>query len=258
MMTFDFTGQSVVITAAGSGIGKASALLFAEHGASVTVSDLHEDAAQATTKLITEQGGVAQAVACDVRQPEAVNSLVQTALDQYGRLDVMYNNAGGGTPGPFHETSLRKYEMLRAWNLDSVVYGSLAALDVMLKQGSGVILATSSGAGLGAMPGLAVYGAAKAGINHLMSCIAAEYAKQGIRANAISAGAMDTPALRGWTETLPGGHEAHSKRQPSGRFGTPEEIAQAALFLASDHAKFINGVVLPVDGVVSSLLASPQ
>jgi len=120
-----------------------------------------------------------------------------------------------------------------------------------------VILNTSSGAGLGAVNGLTTYGAAKAGVQALSRGIAAEYGKQGIRANTIAPGAMDTPGLRQWADTLEGGFEGFNSRQPSGRCGTAEEIAKAAVFLASDAASFINGATVPVDGAVHAILAAP-
>ena len=141
---------------------------------------------------------------------------------------------------------------------EPVFYGVHAALPLMLNQGSGVILATTSGAGINAVPGLMAYGAAKAGIISLVRNVAVEFGASGIRANAISPGAMDTPPLRQYIETLPGGAEGYVGEMPSGRLGTPEEIAKAAVFLASDEASYINGVCLPVDGGTTSLLAQPS
>ena len=252
-----YKGKCIVVTGAGAGIGKASALLFAEHGASVVVNDIAEDAAVATVDEIKQAGGEAMAAPADVTDADQVESLVKAACDEYGRLDVMYNNAGGAIPLPFDQSPLELHRQIMALNFDSALYGSLAALKVMLKQDEGVILATSSGAGLGAVRGLATYGAAKAALNSLMGSIAAEYGSQGIRANSISAGAMDTPGLRTWADTLPDGFEGFNAKQPSGRVGTAQEIAEAAVFLASPQASFINGATVPVDGAVHALLAAP-
>lgn len=254
----DFSGKSVVVTGAGGGIGRASACLFAAHGAAVTVNDINAEAAAETVDLILAQGGQGCASVLDVGDEDEVRELVARHCERHGGLDVMFNNAGGSFPTPLLEIDSAEYRRLMALNFDAVYFGSRAALEVMLRQGAGCILATSSGAGLGAVEGLAVYGCAKAAVNALMRSIATEYGRQGIRANAISPGAMDTPGLRSWLETRPGGVKAYNDAQPSGRLGRSEEIAEAALWLASDHASFINGAVLPVDGAVHALLATPQ
>ena len=193
----------------------------------------------------------------DVTKSEEVQAIVDAAVEAYGGLDIIFNVAGGAFPMPFDTTPLEVDNNIIALNLNSAIYGTKAALPVMLKQGSGVILSTSSGAGLGAVNGLATYGAAKAGVQALSRSIAAEYGKQGIRAITIAPGAMDTPGLRQWAETLDGGFEAFNARQPTGRVGTAEEIAKAAVFLASDGASFINGATVPVDGAVHAILAAP-
>ncbi|MGC6511894.1 MAG: SDR family NAD(P)-dependent oxidoreductase [Parvibaculales bacterium] len=253
----DIRDKSVIVTAAGNGIGKASALEFARAGAKVVVNDIDAALAQATVDDITAFGGTATAVAADVTQQAQVKTLVAEAVSRHGGLDVMFNNAGGAMPMPFHQTPMETHEQIVALNFNSVLYGSLAALDIMLEQGHGVILATSSGAGLGAVNGLATYGAAKAAINSLMGSLAAEYGRAGIRACSICAGAMDTPGLRMWAETLEGGLAGFNAKQPSGRVGTAEEIAEVAVFLSSHHARFINGATVPVDGAVHALLAAP-
>lgn len=257
-MTYtELKDKTVVITAAGNGIGKASALEFARHGANVVVNDLDAELAEATAAAITSEGGSALVVIGDVTDFDQVKNVIDTAVEKYGSLDVLFNVAGGAMPAPFISAPLEDDRQIIAVNLMSVIYGTKVALPIMVEQGGGVILSTSSGAGLGAVNGLATYGAAKAGLQALMRSIAAEYGKQGIRANTISPGAMDTPGLRQWTETLEGGFEGFNSRQPSGRCGTAEEIAKAAVFMASDGASFINGTTLPVDGAVHAILAAP-
>jgi len=256
-MSSDLQGKSVIVTAAGNGIGKASAIAFAKAGAKVIVNDVREDLAKATAEQITESGGTAEVITADVTEFENVQALVQAAIDSHGGLDVLFSVAGGAFPMPFDTTPLEVDHNIIALNLNSALYGAKAALPVMLKQGHGVILNTSSGAGLGAVSGLTTYGAAKAGVQALSRGIAAEYGKQGIRANTIAPGAMDTPGLRQWADTLEGGFEGFNARQPSGRCGTAEEIAKAAVFLASDAASFINGATVPVDGAVHAILAAP-
>ncbi len=257
MNTIDFSGKTVLITAAGSGIGRASAELFASHGASVIVNDINSDAAEATVKSIKENNGEATAFVTDVSKPENVDAMIAFACDTYGRLDVMFNNAGGSFPTPMLDIDLDEYRRLMALNIDAAYFATMAALRVMLPQGGGCILSTSSGAGISAVPGLGVYGVAKAGVIALMRSVALEYGRHGIRANTISPGAMETPGLVSWLKTLPGGVKDYNDAQPQGRLGRPEEIADAAIFLASDNASFVNGAVLPVDGAVHSTLWQP-
>lgn len=253
----DLSKKSVIVTAAGNGIGKASAIEFASHGANVIVNDIRADLAQGTADAITEAGGTAKVVTGDVTNAKDVQALVNACVETYGSLDIMFNVAGGAFPMPFDSTPFELDHNIIALNLNSVIYGTKAALPVMLKQGKGVIMSTSSGAGLGAVNGLATYGAAKAGVQALSRSIAAEYGKQGIRAITIAPGAMETPGLRTWADTLEGGFEGFSAKQPMGRCGTAEEIAKAAVFLASDAASFINGNTIPVDGAIHAILSAP-
>jgi len=221
------------------------------------VNDINEAAAAQTCQDIKALGGKVRLVLADVTDADEVQKLVDQAVATYDRLDVMYNNVGGAIPLPFLQTPLEAHHQVMALNFNSVLYGALAALPVMIEQGGGVLLTTSSGAGLGAVNGLATYGAAKCATNSLMGSLAAEYGRQGIRAVSVSAGAMDTPGLRMWADTLPGGFEGFNEKQPIGRVGTAEEIAQVAVFLASDQASFINGATVPVDGAIHALLAAP-
>lgn len=251
-------GKIALITGAASGIGKASALRFAAEGAVVYANDLKDEALAPVIAQIRDSGGEAVACAADVTDAAAVQAMVDRVVSERGRIDVLFNNAGGDQPSPTADVSVERYRAVIALNLDSVFYGVKAALPAMIEQGGGVILTTSSGAGLNAVDGLAAYGAAKAGAANLMRSIATEYGKHGIRANTISPGPMDTPPFRAFTSTLPGGLVAYAKQVPAGKLGTPEDIAAAAAFLASDDAAFISGVVLPVDGAVHAKLATPQ
>lgn len=251
-------GKIALITGAGSGIGRASAVRFAQEGAVVFVNDREESTAQIVVDQIREQGGTAQLAAADVTDPAAVKALVDRVAAQRGRLDVLFNNAGGQQPRPTHEMGIDDFHQIVALNFHSAFYGVHAALPVMMRQGGGVILSTSSGAGLGAVEGLAIYGAAKAAMASLMGSIAAEYGRYGIRANTISPGPMDTPALRTYLDTVPDGAAIFARQVPVGRLGTAEDIAAAAVFLASDEAAYVSGVVLPVDGAIHARLASPQ
>lgn len=249
-------GKIAIVTGAGAGIGLATALRFAEEGASVVVNDIDAGAAASAVERIAEAGGVAHAHPADVAERAQIEGVVEAAVERFGRLDVMHNNAGGALPLPMLELGEDEYRRQLGLNLDAVWFGTTAALRVMVPQRSGAIVTTSSGAGLGATPGLPVYGMAKAGVQSLMRNVALEFAPLGIRANAICPGPMATPGLTAWLETLPGGVEAFAALQPQRRLGTPEEIAEAAVFLASDEASYVNGATLPVDGAIASTLAS--
>lgn len=251
-------GKTAIITAAASGIGRASALQFAQAGATVIVADIAADAVRAVAAEIAAQGGRALAVPTDVTAAEQVAELIGTAIAKFGTLDILFNNAGGAFPQPTHSMAVADYHRIIALNLDSVFFGIHAALPVMLEQGRGCILATTSGAGLNAVNDLAVYGAAKAGVISLMKSIAVEYGGRGIRANTLSPGPMDTPGLRAWLDTFPDGAARYAAQIPSGRLGAADDIAAAAVFLAGDAAAFINGAVLPIDGAIHARLATPQ
>lgn len=257
-MTIDLTDKVSIITGAGNGIGKASAIEFARLGSKVVASDIDLDAVSDVVDTIREAGGEAKAVHTDVTDEDAVAALVRSAVDTYGRLDILFNNAGGSQPKPTEEITTGDFRDTVALNLFSMYYGIHAALPIMMEQESGVILSTTSGAGLGAVPGLAAYGAAKAGMISLTRSIAAEFGQYGIRANIISPGSMDTVGFRQWLDTLPGGDEDYFAQIPSGRLGTGEDIARTAAFLVSDYSDYINGVMVPVDGGTAGLLAIPR
>lgn len=246
-----------IITGAGSGIGAAGARLFAAQGATVVVNDIDAEAAKRVAGEISAAGGRAVDHPADVTKSEAVDALVERARRDFGRLDVLWANAGGAVPEPTESMSLAAYRRLVALNQDAVFYCTQAALRVMLPQRKGCILITTSGAGLRAVRHLAVYGMAKAAVISLARSIAADYGRQGIRANAISPGPMATPQFLRWLSTVRNGLARFEAQVPVGRLGTPEDIAHAAVFLASDEASFVNGVTLPVDGGVHAVFAAP-
>ena len=256
-MSGRLSGRIAVITGAGSGIGAASARLFTAQGATVIVNDIAAAAARRTVDELAAAGNRAVDHPADVTRPDEVDELVARTQRDFGRLDVFFANAGGAIPEPTESVSLAEYRRLIALNLDSVFYCTQAALRVMLEQRKGCILMTTSGAGLRAVRHLAVYGMAKAGVISLARSIAADYGRHGIRANAISPGPMATPAFLGWLATVRDGLRRFEAQVPTGRLGTPEDIAHAAVFLASDEASFINGVTLPVDGGVHAVFAAP-
>lgn len=255
-MKIDYSGKTIVVTGAGGSIGSASAKLFAKLGGQVIAADIDADSLDATIQTITRSGGSTLPVVADLTDPKDVDKIIEFACVQNGKLDVLFNNAGGAFPTPMGDIDRQEFESIRALNFDAVYHASIKALPVMVANGGGAIVSTTSAAGTGAVNGLAVYGAAKAGVNSLMRSIALEYGKQGIRANAIAPSAK-SPGLIAWAETLPGGVKGYCDAQPMGRLGEPEEIAHVAAYLASDYASFINGVVIPVDGGIEAMLATP-
>ncbi|HLS81453.1 MAG TPA: SDR family NAD(P)-dependent oxidoreductase [Steroidobacter sp.] len=245
-------GRAAIVTGAASGIGAAIARRFAAAGAHVVAADIN---AQALAALAAETQGVT-ARRCDVTQAAEVDALVAGTVEQLGRLDVMVNNVGQSAPGWLKDSTDEEWRRVLDLTLSSTFYGLRAALRAMLPQRSGSIINISSGAGFGGAPGLATYGAAKAGVNNLTQSAAVENVRSGVRINAISPGAIETPAILEWARSLPGGVPAYQATLLPGRFGRPEEIAAVALFLASDLASFVNGAVIPVDGAASARMAA--
>ncbi len=254
-MQIDYSGKTVVVTGAGGYIGSASAKLFGALGARVVAADVDAAVLAPTLQVIEEGGGEATAVAADLTDPQQVDGMIDAAMAAYGGIDLLFNNAGGMLPTPMLDIDRDAYEQIRGLNFDAVYHACIRVLPIMAQAGGGVIINTTSSAGTGAVAGLGVYGAAKAGVNSLTRSIAIEYGKQGIRANAIAPSAASAGMLS-WLETLPGGVEGFAAKQPMGRLGKPEEIADVAAYLASDYASLINGVVIPVDGGIEAMLAT--
>lgn len=250
--------RTAVVTGAGAGLGRAIALRFAAEGAALVVNDLDAKTAHETARRAMESGARARAVAGDVTDRRVTDALAREARSKLGGLEIWVNNAGGAIPRPMETVDDEDYRRDRALNLDAVWYGMQSALAVMGPQGRGAIVTISSGAALGAVSGLAAYGAAKAGVIALTRSVACEYGPKGVRANVICPGPIETPSLVSWLETLPGGASGFGRQVPIGRLGRPEDIASAAVFLASDEAAFVTGSTLVVDGGVSSALASPR
>jgi NAD(P)-dependent dehydrogenase (short-subunit alcohol dehydrogenase family) len=246
-----------IITGSGSGVGRASALRFAEEGARVVCADLNGDGVKETVRQIESAGGTAVAALCDVSSDADVAATVSSTVEQFGRLDIIFNNVGIPTPRLgmlFEEHTLEDFERLTAVNFRGVFLGCKHAVVQFKQQGDGgVILNTGSVAGLVGWGGT-VYGATKGAVHQLTRAIAVECAPQGIRANAIcpgampytgfmAAGGMDIPpdALDKVAEAAGAGH-------PLGRPITAEDCAAAAVYLCSDAAANVTGVLLPVDG----------
>jgi dihydroanticapsin dehydrogenase len=244
-------GKACVVTGAGSGIGKAIAERLAEEGGKVLCVDLNGDTAAAVAEGIQKTGGIATAVAADVSDRVQVDAFIAQCVAEYGQIDVLVNNAGVNIPGVFHEVPDTVIDKTLDVNVKGAMYGCRAAIPHMLKSGKGSIVNIASVNGLVSEPFLAVYSASKGAVVMLTRGIALDYAKQGIRCNAICPGWVDTPINYAHAEMLGGLQKVYDSIdsfQPIGRPGEPREIAHLALFLASDEASFLTGSIIAADG----------
>jgi NAD(P)-dependent dehydrogenase (short-subunit alcohol dehydrogenase family) len=244
-------GKACVVTGAGSGIGKAIAERLAEEGGKVLCVDVNGESAAATAEGICADGGIAAGCTADVSDSEQVDAFVENCVALYGRVDVLVNNAGVNIPGVLHEVSNAVIDTTLNVNVKGAIYGCRAVIPHMLRQGGGAIVNISSVNGLVSEPFLAVYSASKGAIVMLTKGVALDYAKQGIRCNAICPGWVDTPINYAHAEMLGGLEKVYStidSFQPIGRPGEPREIAHLALFLASDEASFLTGSIITADG----------
>lgn len=244
-----FAGKAAFVTGAGSGIGRAAALAFAQEGAHVAVVDRDEQATAVTVEQIEQLGGTALAVACDVTSSEQVKAAVDRAVARFGRLDIAFNNAGVELrPTPIADISEADFDRIVDTNLRGVFLCMKHQIPHMLQHGRGAIVNTSSGAGVKGFPGGAAYGASKFAIIGLTKCAALDYAAAGIRINAICPGIIDTEMMHRFTGGTDEGRQTVITQEPVGRMGTPEEIAAAVLWLCSDEAAFAVGHALVIDG----------
>jgi dihydroanticapsin dehydrogenase len=244
-------GKACVVTGAGSGIGKAIAERLAEEGGNVICVDVNGAAAIATAEGIHKASGTAEAFTADVSDPDQVNAFVARCIERFGRIDVLVNNAGVNIPGVFHEVPDAVIDKTLNVNVKGVMYGCRAAIPHMLSTGGGSIVNISSVNGLVSEPFLAVYSASKGAVVMLTKGVALDYAKQGIRCNAICPGWVDTPINYAHAEMLGGLEKVYASIgafQPIGRPGESREIAHLALFLASDEASFLTGSIIAADG----------
>ena len=242
-------GKVALITGAGGGIGRAGAVAFVREGAAVVVAEIDAERGEETVRLARETGGRATFVQTDVTQPEAVEAAVAAALREYGRLDVMYNNAGFSMNEEqgVVDTPIEVWNQTYSVNLFGSYLFCKYAIPELAKAGGGSIISTASVAGLAGAWKKHAYATAKAGIIGLTRTIALEYAAQGIRANAICPGVTMSPRLRQRLTDNPALAEGYRKRQPLG-LCEPEDIAATALFLASDDSRMITGQYIVVDG----------
>ena len=240
-----------IVTGAGSGIGRAIAVRLAEEGGKVLCVDRNLETVQETVENIARAGFVAEPFKADVSDSAQVQAFVDAALERWGRLDVLVNNAGVNIPGVLHEVPDETIDLILNVNVKGAIYGCRAALIPMLEQGSGSIVNISSVNGLVSEPFLSVYSASKGAVVMLTRGVALDYAQQGIRCNCICPGWVDTPINYAHAEMMGGLEKIYaniSSFQPIGRPGQPREIAHLALFLASDEALFMTGSVIAADG----------
>jgi 3-oxoacyl-[acyl-carrier protein] reductase len=250
-------GKVAIVTGANSGIGRATARLFAREGAKVVCCDIQETIAPRIDQLIKEkEGGEGLFALVDVTKQEDLDRMVKTALDTYGRVDILYNNAGAGVRKKVHEHTDEEWNFVLNTNLNAMFRGSRAVLPQFIKQRSGSIVTTASTFGLLASPEYPGYCATKAAIINLTREMALDYGPMGIRVNCVCPGAIETPRFRGFPPrpTL-GEGMTEAQRKTMGdtnkallRMGRPEEIAYGVLFLVSDEASFVTGHALVIDG----------
>jgi len=242
-------GKVAIITGAGAGIGRAAAILFAKEGAKVVVVDWIAHDGEETVSMVKEFGGEAIFVKTNVAEAEDVKGMVEIAIDTYGKLDILYNNAGiVGAWVKTEEYPEDSWEQVIAVNLKGVFLGMKYAIPAMLKCGGGSIISTASQAGDRGQPNIAAYSASKGGVLALSRATAIEYAARNIRVNSINPGIITTPMVMSVMESNPKAKEQFLSVVPQCRFGKPEEVAQAALFLASEESSHITGHTLVVDG----------
>ena len=245
------SGKVCIVTGAGSGIGRATAIRLAEEGGKVLCADLSADGAAGTARQIGAAGGEALDRVVDVADPAAVGAMVAAAVDRWGGVDVLVNNAGVNIPGLLHEVSDEVIDRTLDVNVKGQLYGCRAVIPVMLERGGGSIVNIASVNGIVSEPFLTVYSASKGASVMLTKGVALDYARQGIRCNVVCPGWVDTPINYAHAELLGGLQHVYDtigSFQPIGRPGEPREIANVVLFLASDEASFMTGSVVSADG----------
>jgi NAD(P)-dependent dehydrogenase (short-subunit alcohol dehydrogenase family) len=241
-----FTGKVALVTGAASGIGRATALAFAAEGARVAILDRTAVALRETEAALKQAGGEVLAIACDVSIPEQVEAAVAQVVERFGRLDIAFNNAGVENKAtPLHEIELQEWDRILNINVRGIFVCMKHEIAQMVRHGGGVVVNTSSGAGIRGVAGGASYAASKHAIIGMTRSAALDYAKQNIRVNAILPGNIETPMMDRFTG---GDLQKAINLEPVGRLGKPEEIAEAVLWMCSDLGRFVTGSSVVVDG----------
>lgn len=245
-----FAGKTAFVTGAANGIGRAAALAFAREGAGVALADVSEHGNQETARMIEDLGGRALALKCDVTRAEDVQAALARTVEAFGRLDFAFNNAGiePRRPAPTAQYDEEEWNRIIDINLRGVFLCMKHEIPLILKQGGGAIVNTSSGAGIIGIKGSPAYTAAKHGLLGLTKAAALDYAAQNIRINAVCPGYIDTPMMSRFTGGTPEGRAKVIAEEPVGRMGKPEEIAAAVVWLCSDAAAFVIGHAMVIDG----------
>jgi NAD(P)-dependent dehydrogenase (short-subunit alcohol dehydrogenase family) len=248
-MSIKFSGKVAIVTGAGNGIGRATALAFAQSGLQVVVADVDVNGGEQTVAAIKAADGTATFIACDVTRDDQVQALVQRTVATYGRLDYAFNNAGIEIEqSKLADGKESEFDAIMNVNVKGVWLCMKYQIPAMLAQGGGAIVNTASIAGLGAAPKMSIYSASKHAVIGLTKSAAVEYGKKNIRVNAVCPAVIDTEMFRRAYQADPKKAAAAQALHPIGRIGTVEEIAAAVLYLCSDLAGFTTGIALPVDG----------
>jgi NAD(P)-dependent dehydrogenase (short-subunit alcohol dehydrogenase family) len=248
-MAGELAGKATLVTGGGSGIGRATALAFARAGARVLVADVDSTGGEATVQEVGQGGGEAHFMRVDVTKASEVEAMVTHAVERFGRLDCAFNNAGiGGGLGATADCEEEVFDRVIAVNLKGVFLCMKYEIRQMLAQGGGAIVNTASAAGLVAAQGIPAYAASKHGVVGLTKTAAVEYARKGIRVNSVCPGWVATPMLGQVGTGNPKFEAGIVRYHPIGRLGTPEEVAAAVVWLASDAASFATGLNMSVDG----------
>jgi meso-butanediol dehydrogenase / (S,S)-butanediol dehydrogenase / diacetyl reductase len=247
-----------IISGSGSGIGEATAKRLAAEGAAVLVVDLNEEGANRVAGEIRSAGATAEPFHANVGNPPDVEKMIAFAVEKFGRLDILHNNAIRLYTGRVGEMSLEHWRKSVEIGLTSYWYATRCALEVMVAQRKGVIVNTGSVSGLAADYGLGAYNAIKAGVINLTRATAIEYARKGIRCNAVCPGAILTPPILKSRRALPDLAAKTEQAIPMGRYGEPSEIANVVLFLVSDEASYVNGTCIVADGGLTAHTGIPS
>lgn len=238
-----------IITGGGSGLGRSAALRLADEGVTIVVVDIDEEGGNETVDQVKSKGPDAMFIKANVANAEEVKNYVDKTVETYGTIDYFFNNAGiSGSGGYYLDTEVDEIDKIVNINLMGALYGVRYVADVMVKNGGGSIVNTASSAGVIGQDTVVTYSATKHGIIGLTKSIVAEYAKDGLRANAIAPGPTETPMVKEFFENNPKMKESAENGIPQKRLGTPEEVAELVAFLLTSSAQYINGEVIRIDG----------